>query len=358
MSDVYKKPDGKWAGRYTDEHGRRRQETFGTDKLAAQKAFVELKTKIERIKAGVIQRGDDRRSTPLSEHLEDYLDELKSNGCKPLYISNVKYRLNRMIGKCGFTRMADIGSPPVARFLEEAGIKTVKTRNDYLCDIKTFAKWLRSRGLDGDPLRTLKLRKVHKSEDSRPRRVVTPEEEAALIEATKRSPQKVKGVTGAERVQLYRLALWTGFRASELKAVRVRNVFPKAKRPHVELSGKFTKNGEDAKQFLPPERSGLVSGWLQNRKPEAKLWRYWESGKAAAMLRVDLEAAEIPYVKDGLVLDFHAFRHTYITRLVQQGINAVIVQKLARHEDIRTTMRYYTHIDEDDLFAAMSSVKF
>jgi site-specific recombinase XerD len=41
---------------------------------------------------------------------------------------------------------------------------------------------------------------------------------------------------------------------------------------------------------------------------------------------------------------FHSLRHTYITKLVQNGVNIYTVMQLAGHEKIETTLRY-THIE-------------
>lgn len=48
----------------------------------------------------------------------------------------------------------------------------------------------------------------------------------------------------------------------------------------------------------------------------------------------------------------HDTRHTALTRLIRATGNIKLVQKLARHADIRTTLRY-AHATDDDLRAAM-----
>ena len=56
----------------------------------------------------------------------------------------------------------------------------------------------------------------------------------------------------------------------------------------------------------------------------------------------------IPFrTKDGDV-DFHAAgRHTYITGLLRNGTSLVVARELARHSDVKMTMRY-THIGLED----------
>jgi len=45
---------------------------------------------------------------------------------------------------------------------------------------------------------------------------------------------------------------------------------------------------------------------------------------------------------------FHDLRHTAATRLLRKSGNLVAVQKLLRHEDIKTTRRY-AHVNDNDL---------
>ena len=43
----------------------------------------------------------------------------------------------------------------------------------------------------------------------------------------------------------------------------------------------------------------------------------------------------------------HGFRATVITMLLQEGVPPVVVQSIARHEDLSTTMRYYNRAEEN-----------
>lgn len=58
--------------------------------------------------------------------------------------------------------------------------------------------------------------------------------------------------------------------------------------------------------------------------------------------RACLEAAGVRYVdSDGKVGDFHALRHTFVTRLLRAGVSPWVAQELARHTDLKlTTSRY------------------
>lgn len=53
----------------------------------------------------------------------------------------------------------------------------------------------------------------------------------------------------------------------------------------------------------------------------------------------------------------HMGRHIYITKLIDNGINPFIVQKLANHRSVQTTQRYYNS-NTNKLQAAVNTLKF
>jgi hypothetical protein len=56
----------------------------------------------------------------------------------------------------------------------------------------------------------------------------------------------------------------------------------------------------------------------------------------------------------GRVVDFHAFRHTFISNLAAGGVHPKTAQRLARHSTISLTMDRYTHQYGGELSAALS----
>src|SRR5262249_22597705 len=81
--------------------------------------------------------------------------------------------------------------------------------------------------------------------------------------------------------------------------------------------------------------------------------------KGAEMLRIDLEAAGIPYAVDGpngpLYADFHALRHTFITALGRAGVELRTAQELAGHSTPILTARY-SHRRLRDLAGAVEKL--
>ena len=71
---------------------------------------------------------------------------------------------------------------------------------------------------------------------------------------------------------------------------------------------------------------------------------------------MDLERAGNPYETDEGIADFHAAgRHTHITELLRNGTSLPEAMKLARHSDIKMTMKY-THIGINDQHQAVQNL--
>ena len=78
---------------------------------------------------------------------------------------------------------------------------------------------------------------------------------------------------------------------------------------------KNTKNKRLVQQPIREDPAKMLKGWLNGQ--EGPLWSLRACERSAEMLRVDLDAAGIPYETDDGILDFHALRVTFITELTQ-----------------------------------------
>jgi hypothetical protein len=107
---------------------------------------------------------------------------------------------------------------------------------------------------------------------------------------------------------------------------------------------------------LHPELMALLAQWLPTLAGDAKLFPKLERKKTWFMVKKDLERVEIPYETAEGFADFHAAgRHSHITGLLRSGATLTQARELARHGDIRMTMRY-THIGIGDQAAALASL--
>ena len=118
----------------------------------------------------------------------------------------------------------------------------------------------------------------------------------------------------------------------------------------------YSKNKQLAEIVLPQYIVTELRRWLANVPGDDPLVPGLANKKTGKMIRKDLEAAGLPYIdEDGKYRDWHALRHTFITREWRSGAPAPVVQKRARHADIRTTIGY-SHVTQAELRVAAESV--
>ncbi|WZP00724.1 tyrosine-type recombinase/integrase [Isosphaeraceae bacterium EP7] len=96
------------------------------------------------------------------------------------------------------------------------------------------------------------------------RRSLTDEELGRLIRAAERGPV-VYGLCGTDRAMAYRLAVGTGYRVNELRALTLENFHLDGSHPRVVLRPAETKNRRGADQPLPAPLAEELRGWLASK---------------------------------------------------------------------------------------------
>ncbi|MBX9582279.1 MAG: site-specific integrase [Gemmataceae bacterium] len=309
---------------------------------------------------------------PLADHLADWDADLRAKGNTPAHAALVAGRARRLAGDCGFARVADVTAAKVQQFVagQWAAGRSVQTANFYLQAAKQFLRWLvRNRRVADNPLAHLTGGNV-KTDRRHDRRELTPDEVAALLAAAEGGPVRAK-LTGPDRAMLYRVALYTGFRASELASLTPGSFALDADPPAATVAAAYAKNRREDSVPLHPSLVPLLRDWLTGRPADRPLWpgRWAADKKAGVILKPDLAAARAawaaanPDIPDadhlayrdgaGRYADFHAQRHTFISGLVRSGVAPKSAQALARHSTITLTMDRYAHIGLTETAAAV-----
>ena len=372
----------KWYGKYRDENDTIQREPLCTDKSAAQTMLNELVRKVDRRQAGMTDPFEAHRKRKLAEHLADYRRHLEAKGNSPDYIAQTTHYAELIMAGCGFRRLTDLAAAPVADWLQslvEAG-RSHATFNYYLTAIKGFCRWLvRDRRMPDNPL--AHLSKLNEKTDVRvERRSLPPGEFVRLIESARGSEKVFRRLSGPDRAMLYVVAAYSGLRASELASLGSASLALAGDPPTIDVQAGYSKRRRRDTQPLPKWLAEQLAGWLAERWPQAPQWpstlsvnrsdpeslnsrqrpsgaKLWPGSwpdRAAKMLRVDLEAAGIPYVDEsGRVFDFHALRHQFISSLAAAGVHPKVAQQLARHSTIGLTMDRYTHLAVADVAGAL-----
>jgi integrase len=163
------------------------------------------------------------------------------------------------------------------------------------------------------------------------------------------------GMTGPDRAILYALALGTGFRANELRTLIPERFNLDSDTPTVLGKSCYTKNGKEAIQPLAPSLAIRLRTWLAMRPPGKPVFDPM-TRRTAEMIRVDLEAAGIPYETDAGVADFHSLRGDFISYLVSSGASVRTCQTLARHSTPSLTIGIYAKASLHDINGAVGAL--
>ena len=109
---------------------------------------------------------------------------------------------------------------------------------------------------------------------------------------------------------------------------------------------------------LHPELAVMLKVWLKGVESDAPVFPKLAKRRTWLMVRKDLERIGIAYKNEEGIADFHAAgRHTCITELLRSGASLVETKELARHSDVRMTMRY-AHIGLDDQAKAVARISW
>ena len=269
----------------------------------------------------------------------------------------------------------DAGAAWIAA-LAKSGLSP-RTINAGIAALRQWGRWLLNteRVLRNPfPPSALRLRNVEEDR-RRVRRALADDEASRLTQAARKRPleraaelRKRTGVSKAEQARLeflgrtralaYDLALGTGLRPGEGRSLRWADVLWASQELRI-----AAKHAKSRREQRVPLRQDLVDDLEAYR--EAAQARGLPTGPTSTVIparmypshrcfRRDLAAAKIEREdEEGRVVDRHALRHTFITRLARANVHPRTAQELARHSSIELTMKHYTHLRSRDLHGAV-----
>ena len=216
-----KRKSAKWWGKYRDAQDIIRRVPLATDKSAAQVMLNELVRKAEREMAGLVEPFEEQRKRPLREHLTDYEKCLRDRGSTKNYVNTTVQRVRDILTGCRFIYVGDVSASRVQGFLADlrSSGRSIETSNHYLRALKMFVRWLvMDRRTNDNPVSHLSSMNA----DTDRRRVRRPlsrrEFDVLLQSAAEGAP--IQHVSGPDRVVLYIVACYTGYRRNEIGSVR------------------------------------------------------------------------------------------------------------------------------------------
>jgi len=384
MASIYKRAGRKaWRISYFDHNGKRRDiSSKTTDYAAAVVIGKKLETDSALRENGIGSDRTDRYAAeatrPIAEHLTEFHDALKVKGTAK-HAGGVKGKVSRIIDAIGAESIIDLTPAVIQTVIGElhSGEKnrSLQTCHHYLRAIKQFSRWLHRDGRI--PENTLAhLTGFNAATDRRyERRALTEGELVRLIDAAEQG-KDWRGMSGPDRAMLYRVAVGTGFRASELRSLTLACFDLQSDPPIIEVKAAYSKHRRDDLQPIRDDLAQQIAPWLAERPVGVPVFNMPD--RTAMMLKHDLSRARAAWIKQAgndreredreessflserdhadRVIDFHALRHTFITRLVASGASVKVAQELARHSDPTLTIGRYSHTRLHDLTAALDNL--
>jgi len=364
MASIFKRTKRKsepYTIQYLDHRGKRLTAIGFTDKGLSEELAGKLETEARLRRTGMVDAGLDRitvqRILPIEDQLLEFEEALSDNS--PQYVSLTMGQVRRTVEGCKFKTLADIEAETVQKYLrsrrkdESTGHRTY---NQYLQAFGTFCNWcVTTRRLLTNPM--LGVETLNTAVDVRhARRALSAEEVSKLIASARTSGISIQRFTGEQRARIYLVAYLTGLRRKELGSLTPKSFNLDATPPTVTVAATASKHRQEDVLPLHPELAVMLGQWLKGMQPGDKLFPRLGQRKTHVMVRKDLERVGIPYENEEGIADFHASgRHTYITELLRNGASLPEAKELARHSDIKTTMKY-THIGINDQARAIAAL--
>ena len=380
MASVFKRNGkGNYLVSYFDHSGRRREKSSRTtDKRSAERIAAKLESDAALRREGVVDPRQDRfianERIPLAKHIEAYLDHCEHVGESPKYLAEKRRHLGRLCAEPGAHRMSDLTVDLVEKCLRSIKDDGLSARTINYCRqiAVAFINWaVRTDRIEANALTVIP--KLDKSQDRRRiRRPLTDDELCRLLSVAEPRGRKL----------WYLMALWAGFRKSDLEKIRWSDIDleqrtitvrdGKAKRvdflamhpqlaeelqrrrdevmatPQVRVFPQAVRNNTQLKDFLHAgiAREEVIIG---------------DDGQPVMIGKGKLRRPKTKIVTEdaeGRVVDLHAMRTTLGTMLARQGTKPQVAREIMRHSDYKTTLKHYTVLGLSDTTGAIDELPY
>ncbi len=148
----------------------------------------------------------------------------------------------------------------------------------------------------------------------------------------------------------------TGMRRTEFASLTPHSFNLQSNPPAVTIEAAHSKHRQKDVLPLHPELVIMLHSWLDGMEGDQVLFPKLAKRRTWLMVKKDLERAGNPYQTHEGIADFHAAgRHSHLTELLRNGASLPEAMGLARHSDVKMTMKY-AHIGIRDQARALSGL--
>jgi len=365
MAGTRKEPlkSGNIQGWFVDHLGKQKFFTGTRSRKETEQIATEREEEQRKIRLGYLPpptASDRHKTRPFGEVAAEYLSWGKAqggHGGRPWGVVHLRMRTRHLKfweKRLELKTLGDLENllSPVEIILQElqADGRAGKTLQNYAESLRAFCEWMQRRNfLKKNPLANLT------GFDASPRttrRAMTPAELQAVL-----------GVVLPHRRLLYEVAVCSGLRAGELRALQVSDL--DTVRDGLWLNAAWTKNRKKGFQPMPADLVKRLVDFIKEgsakklyeefhtRKDSKRIFPdqplLYVPARPADALNEDLNRAKVSKTAPGGKLDFHAFRTAYVSFVLEAGAGAKEAQTLARHSTVNLTLNTYARTRSDRL---------
>jgi integrase len=335
----------KWYAVFKDASGKQKWIPGYHDKRETQAFSQRLEDEAHKVRVGDIDpRSEQRkveRAKGISAHVDEYKAALQAKGNSDNHVGYTIADINAFIDFAKVAHADGITRPMVDQWvltLTEADVDSRSTINRRVGSVKAFLKHLHQIGTMTDYVLFKYPKMKTQGHERRKRRALTVVERAKIVGKT----------TPAERADLYRFVMLTGARHTQCLAVTTEDLNFSART--ITLRAKDNQH-RNRVHILPMHKKlvPILRRLSDGKQRGERVLMVPSKTDAAKVLRVDCKAAGV----DTTDVDFHGLRHSFITGLAENNVHPKVLQALAGHADLETTLKYYVHFKRADERAAI-----
>ncbi len=337
MPRLYQR-NGVWWMDFTQGGKRVRLSTGCTLKTPAQAILAQAIKDAEYAKAGLLPVSPSHARVPLATHVDDWVRSLVAHGARTGTSSHGEKARRCILAaadRMNWRTLPDMTTESIHQYL--IGVPgATRTRDAHRRRIRAFLQWcVLAKRMLNNPCSTPAFR----GRDDRRRRSLRLEEARRLI---------LCGLIPPERRTLYRVAIGTGLRKSELSTLQVQHVRLDSDSHSLYLPPFLTKSGRAETVPLSDEMSRVFERLIRGRGPQERVFNLPQSAFTSRRFGADMKLAGIERVDHrGHVATFHSLRRTFNSLLASVGISGTIRQRLMRQRNVVLTDE--TYLDESML---------